>query len=315
MATSNSINFTQTRDEIIADALSEIGVLRPGDTANANDVTICSNHLNKLIKHLETQGIHVWTEVEGTMFLTSGTNRYTLSGSTTNSSGDNTVKTTLSADGSSSSLTCTTVVGMAVSDNLGVVLDSGTLQWTTVSAIDTSTKIVTMATPLTGAASSGAVVYVYTSTSTKPLSISNMRFCNEAGTERLITVRGRDYFMQLPSKSTTGKVNQAFYVSGRDSGTMYVYPTPDSSSDSINFSYSRTIQDFDAASDNADIPQEWLLALTLNLAVLVAPIYGKDLNRQMPLLPAMAREALQEAQLFDVNAGSVHIVPAPRDDY
>jgi len=314
MAVSSSSDFTQTRDQLIADSLSLIGVLRPGNTANSNDVSICSNILNKMIKHWEMIGIHIWTEVEGTMFLTDGTNKYTLSSSTANSAGDNTIKTTLSAAGSSTSLTCTTVTGMAVSDNIGVVLDAGTIHWTTITAIDTSTKVVTINSAITSAASSGAVVYTYTSTSVKPLNISSVRFSNSSGTERLVRLVGRDEFMSMPVKTNEGKVHTVFYVAGRDSGTMYVYPTPDSSSDSLNYSYTRTIYDFDAAGDNPDFPQEWLYALTVNLAVKVAPIYGKNLPKIMPQLQQEAERALQEAQLWDVNSGSVKIVPNDRDE-
>lgn len=314
MATSSSYNFNQTRNEIISDALSLIGVLRPGSTAASNDITICSNILNKLIKHWENIGVHVWTSVEGTVFLTSGVNKYTLSNSTSHSAGDNTVKTTLSSSGSGTNLTCTKVVGMAVSDIIGVVLDSGTLFWSTIASINTTTNVVVMNDSLSSAASSGAVVYTYTSTSQKPLNISSARFSSEANTERLIFIDGRDYFMQLPNKDNSGKVNRIFYTQSIDSGTLYVYPTPDSSSDSINISYTRGIQDFDASSDNADLPQEWLYALTMNLAVKVAPIYGKNLQTLMPYLPAEAERALTEAQMWDVNSGSIRVVPNYSDD-
>lgn len=310
MATSGSINFTLTRDNLITLALQDIGVLRDGGTPTSDQVTYCSYKLNMLIKHWEMKNLHVWSTAEASMFLTSGVNKYTLSGSTANSAGDNTIKTTLSAAASSTSWTCTTVTGMNVSDNIGIVLDSGSLYWTTITAINTTTKIVTVNTAASSAASSGAVVYAYTSTATKPLRILSVRHSDSAGNERIVQMKGRDDFMSIPVKSSPGPVNACFYTQGRDAGTMYVYLTPDDSSNSLNYSYARTIEDFDSSSDNADIPQEWLRALLLNLEVDICPHYGKDLHKQMPDLQRLAQEAISEATLWDVETGSSFIVPS-----
>lgn len=78
MATSNSTNYTQTRDQIISDALQLLGVIGANDTAAANDVTFCSSMLNKMIKAWQAQGINVWKEAEGTIAIVADQSTYTL---------------------------------------------------------------------------------------------------------------------------------------------------------------------------------------------------------------------------------------------
>jgi hypothetical protein len=38
--------------------------------------------------------------------------------------------------------------------------------------------------------------------------------------------------------------------------------------------WERVLDDFDAATDDADFPQQWLMPLAWNLAVAIAPKYG-----------------------------------------
>jgi hypothetical protein len=78
MATSGSINYNQTRNEIITDALSLLGVVSAGGTAKANDITFCSNQLNKMVKAWQAQGVHLWKETEGTITIVTDQYQYTL---------------------------------------------------------------------------------------------------------------------------------------------------------------------------------------------------------------------------------------------
>lgn len=319
MALSNVITFNLNRDQLIQSACSQLGV--DSSIVSATNTLNIQNFLNMLLKQLELTNIHMWEEVESTLFLTSGQSIYNIGPQYPNAAGDNTIETTLLANGSVSTLTLTSIQGPAtqgiqVGDNIGVVLDNGDLQWSTIQSINTANLQVVMNAALTSTASAGAQVFTYTNTTSIPLNVSSVRY-NSGGTERICYMRGRDEFMMIAQKfsqTSTSQANQVFYVPSETFGTMYIYPTPSNSSDRIHFSYSRTLDDFTQSTDNADLPQAWLLALVLNLSVLIAPIFGKDLSKQMPLLVKMAEQALTEAQMWDVNAGSVRIVPGYRDD-
>jgi uncharacterized protein YaiI (UPF0178 family) len=315
MATSNSTNFTQTRNEIIADVYQILGVYGSGDTVSSNDYTLASNLLNKMVKAWQAQGIHLWTEQEAALFLTEGKQSYSLSSSATEKTGDDPIYTTLSAAASSSatSLTVTSTSGMTAADNIGIKLDDNTLHWTTIVSVDSSTAL-TITSGLASAAASGNNVFTFTTRTDRPLHISSARFRHASGTERPLEIRGRTQFMQIPNKSSTGKANQCYYSPKVSTATFYVWPTADDVGDCIPFSYVRRIQDFDASSDTPDLPQEWLEPITYNLAVRVAPAFGINIQKKDPSIAVIAAQSLMDMMLWDSEEGSVHIVPNYRFD-
>jgi hypothetical protein len=103
----------------------------------------------------------------------------------------------------------------------------------------------------------------------------------------------RQEYNILGNKATVGMPIQIFYEPLRDHGVMHVFPTTDSYSElhkKLYFVYQRPFEDFDAATDNPDFPQEWYDAVTYGLATRLAPEYG---------LPASDRKTLwQEATII-----------------
>ena len=57
MATSGSIDFSLTRDDIITEALEQLGVLGSGETANTDDVVSASRTLNMMTKAWQADGL------------------------------------------------------------------------------------------------------------------------------------------------------------------------------------------------------------------------------------------------------------------
>lgn len=317
MTVSGATSFLLDRDQLLADAMAQIGV--DSTLVTATKTTQCQDFLNMLIKHYELTNVHMWEENEATMFFNIGQSIYNISTSNTNVAGDYCKETTLSTNGTGNLLTVVTCKGqdatnMAIGDNIGVVLDSGSIYWSTIASVNTSLLQVTMTGSLPSSASSGANVFTYTNTTSIPLSISSVRWVQADGTERICYMRGRDEFMMIPQKIEQGSPNQVFFHTGLNFGVMNVWPTPWSSSERLHFSYTRTLDDFVTGTDTQDLPQSWTLALCLNLAVLIAPIFGKDLMKTMPLLPKLAEAAYSQAELSDVSQGSIRIVPAYRDD-
>ncbi len=308
MATSNSINYTQTRNEIIADALVLLAVYRPGATVSTADYNICSNYLNKMVKAWVSKGLHVWAKTEGTLYLRNGVNKYSISVSSSDQAGNDAIATALTAAAASTTLIVTSTAGMTAADNIGIELDNNTRQWTTIVSVDSTTQL-TITTGLTSAASSGNTVFTYTTHAGKALDISSIRSVNSDNTEVPVWLRGEDEFMSIPVKSETSDVvSQAYYRPGLTDGTLYVWPTPQDVGTRLSYSYQRTIEDFDAAGDNPDFPAEWLETLTLNLAARVYPIYGKKPSDVQGIL-ADANRSLMEMEFFDVTRGSLRIIP------
>lgn len=318
MSTSGSTNFTETRNEIITNTLSLLGVIAAGETVKDADITLCSSLLNQMVKGWGAQGIHLWTETEGTLYLTEGQSSYILaaSGGVNCSDGSGTpVETTLSVAASSgaTTITPTTTVGMSDNDYIGIELDDNTIQWTAINGTPAS-GVVTLDAALTGDASADNQVYTYTTNCSKPLSIQGVRLRNSARFDRTIQIIPRQTYDMIPQKSLAGDPTVLMYSSQVNNGVVYLWPTPDDVSSRVEFTYLRTIQDFDTSTDNPDLPQEWLECMVYNLAVRAAPAYGISLASATgnPDILIMANRFLEELKAWDCEQPSVQIIPGYR---
>lgn len=225
MTTSASIDFTLTRNEIITEALEQIGAIGIGDTLQDSDVTTCSRSLNLMVKAWNGQGIHLWTASEMSVTLVGGQADYTLS--------------------------------------------------------------------------------------PRPLHVKQIRVRNEDDIDRPVRIDSRNDFYSIANKTAEGQTNRAYYDPQLNSGTLSIWPTPpDDTTDVLKITYYRSLEDFDASGDNPDFPQEWLEAISLNLAIRIAPKYGKSLAKVNPDLKENALMALMEMRLWDTEAARVSVVPA-----
>jgi hypothetical protein len=126
----------------------------------------------------------------------------------------------------------------------------------------------------------------------------------------------RSEYDQLSSKEQTGSPSCFFYepagAQGSVSGTIYLWPKPDSASvanKTVYITYQRPFEDFDASSDEPDFPQEWYFPVMWRLAWSLGPSYGATKEDRMTWL--------QEAELLFQEAhgneeGSIQFVPSRR---
>lgn len=313
---SGTTTFEQTKNQIIQKALMLIGAIGAEDTPSNWDYVFAGDMLDMLIKAWEAKGIGLWLLTEATLFLTSGQASYSIGGSTSANTGANSVVTTSTATAitGASTITLASVTGMNVSDTIGIVLDVGTTQWTTISAINTSTLVVTLNATLTSQASSGTNVYDYATVMSNPINITQVRFQYNGGIERECTRLMREQYFALPNKTVKGKPTQFFYDRQLNNGTLYFWPTPDSALDRVNYTFKAIIQDTGTGSTaNMDFPQEWILPVTYGLATILAPAYGKDQKIQQSLGP-LGQQQLKDAQGYDVDEGSIFMMPDNQDN-
>ena len=310
MTTSGSVNFTMNRDDIITDALEDLGVLEVGETPNTDQITACARKLNMMVKAWMAQGYHLWAMKEATLFLVVGTQTYSL-GATGTHCTDTYVHTTLSTAEatSSTSIGITSATGMSASDNIGIVLDDGTIHWTTISGAPGTTT--TIATGLASAASSGNVVFAYTSKINRPQRIISAYRRNIDGNDTPIDIESRQGYADLSNKTTQGKSNKVFYNPQLTNGILSVWPTPDLATDVIRFWYERVIEDFDAVTDNPDFPIEWASAICAGLTYAMAPKSGRSLS-EISFFKNDADEKLQIALGYDKETASVMFQPDVR---
>jgi hypothetical protein len=171
--------------------------------------------------------------------------------------------------------------GISANDQIGIVLDTGFYQWTTVNGAPSGTTI-NLTAALTSAASTFTPVYTYTSALIRPLRMPFGRRYNFASAidTPLIPLSRSDY-MNLPNKTNTGILTQYFYTplgGANVLGQLYVWPSPPDTTNALRFTYLRPIQDFNNAANTPDLPQEWINCLIWNLAKEMAPEYGVNMD-------------------------------------
>lgn len=318
MTTSGSTDFNETALQLITNALTLIGYLAAGETVQTNDLTFGMNTLNAMVKAWMGQGIHLWTEETGTLFLTNGQYQYNLqtgaSGAKASDGSGTPVETTLSAQAGSgaSTVTLTTATGVSSGDNIGICLNDNTIFWTTVNGAP-SGNVVTLTATTSGPANSGNAVYTYTTQMPRALSIQSARLRNNSGFDKIMEIKPRNDYMNIPEKAISGSPIILAYSPQLTKGIVYVWPAPNQVQERIEFTYLRQIEDFDSSSDNPDFPQEWLEAITYNLAIRMAPAYGINLNSGgvsgNPDLLRQAAQYLEDMKAWDAEQPYLQIVP------
>lgn len=307
MPTSGTTTYSVSRDDIIEESLMICGVLEEGETPSAAMVSEAARTLNLMTKTLMAQGAKLWGLQEATGFLTESQASYSLS-----SSGDRITADLVSSELTSDAVSGATSLGlvstgMAVSDVVGVELDSGEMHWTTVATVPGATSI-TIASGLTGAATTGNAVYVFTTKISRPLRISSVRIWVD-GTETPLTMISRQEYFDLPDKASEGQPTLAYYDPQLSAGRLYFWPVPDNALYQAKITCERPLEDFSAPANNPDFPIEWGEPLVLLLADRLCRKYpGITLDKRMEVKQA-AREALDAVMAFDTENTSLFIAP------
>ncbi len=317
---SGSVNFNMTRNEICTDSLVLLGAFAEGETPNAEALEYCIRQLERMLKHFQGQGIHLWSRREATLFVTPSQAAYELGPSSAAHAAENNdiARTTLSADEASGqtviSITSTTegLVTMAAADKVAIVLDDDTLHWTTISTVDSTTQI-TLAVATTGAASSGNFVYAYTNDLDRPLRIIDAQRRDESNRQDtpIITESHQEY-QRLPNKTDDGPTNILYYHPEHRNarGTVYLWPRPDSVANTMRLTCVLPLQDFDASGNNADLPTEWLDTIVWNLAKRLLPKYGASGHASAQEIKSGGTTMLLEMMGWDQEPESVYFGPA-----
>jgi hypothetical protein len=338
-ATTGAYQWTLNTYQIVAGALRLLGAIQTGETVDASEYADSLEALNALTKHWQATGIHVWSEMDITLFLNAGQPRYVIGYdpvltdtqthffqsfawlqyalTATAAAGATTIAINSTNFNTGTGPTAT----IAATYTIGVWLDSGVTFWTTVASVAGTT--LTLTDPLPSQASAGAIVAAYSpGTLSRPLRVPAARryqFAGLNGTpiETPMSVMSRTDYANTPNKSTTGTPTQFFYDPSISSsswitpysptpgaGQMFIWPSPSNNLNAIKFTAQRPLQDFTTQANLADLPQEWLLTLRYNLAVALAPEYDCAPQR-FQMIKALADEYLQTNKDWDREPESV----------
>lgn len=313
MATSGSTNFTVNRDELIKASLRLCGVGLDGETLSAEDTSHAAQALNMMVKAWQADGLNLWKQQRVTLFLELSKHSYSLGATGDHATLTNDiVETAFRIAGASTDTTLEvgTTVGMAISDNIGLVLDSGAIQWTTISSITDSDTLV-IATGLTGAAAIDNAIYTYTKKIDRPLRIIDAWVRDSFNNDTELQHISRDTYYLLGTKSAPGRPVELYYDPQLVNGVFNIFPEPNDVTDSLEMVCSLPVEDFDVTADNPDFPQEWFEAVKFGLAVRLAPEYGLPQHRLHDLI-SMSSKIKERVMGFDVEDTSLYLRPNQR---
>lgn len=298
MATSGTVTYNVTEADIVADALESIGYKDSTESVSADDLAVCRRKLNMIVKQWTAQldfapGLKMWTRRRAYMFLQDGQVSYSL-GPSGDHATETYVQTTLSTDEatSSTSLSLTSTTGMSASDNIGIVLNDGSIHWTTISGSPGAPT--TIATGLASAASAGNVVFTYTTKMRRPFEIiSAVRrdiSGNDTPMDPYLTL---EEYESIYSKTSEGSPARMYFEAQRTNAKVYIDCAPEDTTEVVRMVYLSYIEDFSATTNDAEFPAEWYRALSAQLAMDLCLPFTRPVP---PALPGILQDALTMAR-------------------
>lgn len=311
MSTSGSVNFATSRDEVIKYALLNVGGIAEGGTPSSTQLTQCSFYLNGIVKTWQTEGMPLWALKTGYIFPIHDTNQVLLGPSGGKASTSYT-QTAIGADEASgqTAITVDSITGISDTDIIGIEQDDGTMHWTTVSGSPSGTTI-TLAAALTDEASDGNYIYSYPTSAQiqRPLRIINAYgYDFSSSTSSMMTlVSSTDHF-DLGNASVESYPFQYAYQPLLTNGKFLFYPRFQDGNRIVVIYFQRPFEDFDAAADEPDFPQEWYFPLAWMLSWAIAPQYGVPLSERKLFLQE-ATLLKEQVLSFGMEEGSVRFEP------
>lgn len=114
----------------------------------------------------------------------------------------------------------------------------------------------------------------------------------------------RSEYLLIPNKTQTGRPDRFFVDKQRDSKILYLWPSPENSTDIILYNRLIWAEDTGTAAQNPDIPHEWWEAFAADLAARLALKWAPD---RLKTLAELAAIALATAQMENRERGNVSL--------
>lgn len=119
------------------------------------------------------------------------------------------------------------------------------------------------------------------------LGIEKAFYRDSSGSDTHVDIIDFDEYNNINDKNATGKILAIAYEP-KLSPVIHVYQPVADLTDVLHYQRVRKLEDFDAAGDNPDFPEEWLEALIYGLAYRLSTEYGVEINSRMDLKTASA---------------------------
>lgn len=311
MAVNTQVAYTQTASEIIRQAFRYINIIDVNEELANEQYREGFIILNNIVKQLQAVPNRVWPRTEIAVFaLPYNKNAYAL--------GTNGVPATRLSDLRlpvllstimSTQLPVDSVYDISIGWNVGVPLINNTLFWSTVSAVDNVNNVITLSSTLPSSVNYQQRIFCYQNQANKPLQIYSGRVDIGANSPNDLDVAmqeiGYTDYMNMGLKKMASIPTSYHYQPLLDSGTLYIFPTPQQVNYFMKFTCAMQLADFINADDNPDFPDEWNRALTLALARDLAFSYSRNTEVYQRAV-TLADEALKKLEVWDTDTSSIH---------
>ena len=287
MTTSNSKNFEIDVAEYIEEAFERCGLeLRTG-----YDLKTAKRSMNLLFADWANRGLNQWTIDQTPITVASGVSEYPAG----------TLTLSVSASGSFS---------------VGETITGGTSAATAIITSKPTSSAVATTLPV-GTFSSGETITGGTSAATTTVSavqdLSDVQstidilstVVTRDGTDFAIDRLSRSEFLNIPTKTQTGRPNQ-FFLDRQITPVLKIWPVPDNNTDILKFNRLTRIEDADAFTDTMDVPFRFYPCLAAGLAYYLSM---KKNPQMMGMLKSIYEEEMIRAMEEDRDRASFKISP------
>ena len=289
MATSLSWDWSLTAADIIKSAWEDMNIIVAGGTVASADSTMALTRLNMLTKQLQGvadgfPGMKIHTRQRITLALAKGQQTYLVGPATTDARASTAMgRTTISAAEALGQTTISitsntdttsypgTTITMTNGDFIGIELDDGTIQWTTISGTPGATA--TIAVALTAAAAAGNYVWWFTARAQRFPVIESAVLRNSSlnDTPLDIYTEVEQYELGVGDKYADGTPTCILVEPLRLNTRIICNSQPTDVTDQIVLTVLYPSEDYDATTNDIAYPQEALLFLSWSLAKICAP--------------------------------------------
>ena len=287
MALSGSKNFEPDVAEYIEEAFERCGIeLRTG-----YDARTARRSLNLLFADWANRGLNLWTVAEVTQTVASGVTEYPLGTITLTVAGSGSITIGETITGGTSAVTAS-VITKPTATTMTITVPSGTF-----TASETITGSSSAATTTVSSVPSQENVQ----SSVDILSAVVRRDSTDISINRI----GRDDYLRIPDKTTTGRAIQ-YYVDRLITPVYRIWPAPENNTDQIIYDRIVRIDDADASVNTVEVPWRFYPCLAAGLAYYLAM---KRAPERVQLLKAVYEEEFLRAATEDQDRVPLTLVP------
>ena len=162
---------------------------------------------------------------------------------------------------------------------MGAIAVDNVIQWFNIEAVSNSTTC-SVSPCISTTISTSGVVFVYTDKIERPIDLLHMRLRRHEGDDEEVSYMSKERYNNIYKKTQSGEPTKYHYEPLLTNGKCYLNYQATDFHDVLSFDYRRPFEDFDAAGDNPDLPQELIRALKWNLAAEVGIEFGTPEKRQ-----------------------------------